>query len=113
MLDDDFPLSSRRELLSPLEPLPQPQADQTQQQSSEKQDNKERGEWRAYSSRNQPGPRSAHQIVASPANGGLLWLFGGEFASSRMTSFHHYRDLWVFSVAQKAWERIDTKVKPR
>lgn len=29
-----------------------------------------------------------------------------------MTSFHHYRDLWVFSVTDKTWERIDTRVKP-
>lgn len=70
------------------------------------------GVWRLYSSPNQPGPRSAHQVVADPRQGGLLWLFGGEFASPKQTSFHHYRDLWVFSIASKAWERVDTKVRP-
>ncbi|KAE8258752.1 hypothetical protein A4X13_0g1476 [Tilletia indica] len=72
----------------------------------------DKNEWRSYSSPNQPGPRSAHQVVATPQAGGLLWLFGGEFASPRMTSFHHYRDLWVFSIASHSWERIETKVKP-
>ncbi|CAO1626165.1 unnamed protein product [Sympodiomycopsis kandeliae] len=70
------------------------------------------GTWRIYSSPNQPGPRSAHQVVADPRQGGLLWLFGGEFASPKQTSFHHYRDLWVFSIANKTWERIDTKTRP-
>ncbi|KAK0542799.1 Kelch repeat-containing protein 3, partial [Tilletia horrida] len=50
----------------------------------------DKNEWKSYSSPNQPGPRSAHQVVATPQAGGLLWLFGGEFASARMTSFHHY-----------------------
>ncbi|KAK0558458.1 Kelch repeat-containing protein 3 [Tilletia horrida] len=72
----------------------------------------DKNEWRSYSSPNQPGPRSAHQVVATAQAGGLLWLFGGEFASPRMTSFHHYRDLWVFSIASHSWERIETKVKP-
>ncbi|KAL9940585.1 hypothetical protein V8E36_000073 [Tilletia maclaganii] len=72
----------------------------------------DKNEWRSYSSPNQPGPRSAHQVVATAQAGGLLWLFGGEFASPRMTSFHHYRDLWVFSIATHSWERIETKVKP-
>jgi len=70
------------------------------------------GTWRMYASPTQPGPRSAHQIAATAANGGQLWLFGGEFAGMRMTSFHHYRDLWVFHIATKQWERIDTKVRP-
>lgn len=70
------------------------------------------GTWRLYSSPNQPGPRSAHQVVPDARQGGLLWLFGGEFASAKQTSFHHYRDLWVFSIASKTWERVDTKVRP-
>lgn len=70
------------------------------------------GVWRSYASANQPGPRSAHQVATTAANGGQLWLFGGEFAGPRMNSFHHYRDLWVLHVASKQWERIDTKVRP-
>jgi hypothetical protein len=70
------------------------------------------GTWRCYSSPTQPGPRSAHQMAASAASGGQLWLFGGEFAGARMNSFHHYRDLWVFHITTKQWERIDSKVRP-
>ncbi|KOS16217.1 galactose oxidase [Malassezia pachydermatis] len=72
----------------------------------------EKNEWRSYSSKIQPGPRSAHQIVASPVGGGQLWCFGGEFASTKQTNFHHYRDLWVYSIAERAWEKIETKVRP-
>lgn len=72
----------------------------------------ERNEWRTYASKTQPGPRSAHQLAATPAQGGMLWLFGGEFSGARQNAFHHYRDLWAFSVESKAWERIDTKLRP-
>ncbi|KAH9815522.1 hypothetical protein DFH28DRAFT_1082337 [Melampsora americana] len=66
----------------------------------------DKNEWRRYSSPTFPGPRSAHQIVATPAGGGKLWLFVNQ------TSFHHYRDLWCFDLATHTWERINTKVMP-
>ena len=72
----------------------------------------EKNEWRSYANHTQPGPRSAHQMVGSAAGGGQLWLFGGEFASLKQTNFHHYRDLWVYSLAERTWERIETKVRP-
>lgn len=72
----------------------------------------DKNEWRTYASKNQPGPRSAHQVAATPAQGGMLWLFGGEFSGARQNAFHHYRDLWAFSIESKAWERIDTKLRP-
>lgn len=53
----------------------------------------EKNEWRRFTSPTAPGPRSAHQVVASPAGGGRLWLFGGEFSAPNQSSFHHYRDL--------------------
>lgn len=34
-------------------------------------------EWRKFASPTCPGPRSAHAVVASPAGGGKLFLFGG------------------------------------
>ncbi|KAA1138403.1 hypothetical protein PGTUg99_001126 [Puccinia graminis f. sp. tritici] len=37
----------------------------------------DKNEWRRYSSPTFPGPRSTHQMVATPAGGGKLWLFGG------------------------------------
>lgn len=33
-------------------------------------------EWRKFVSQTCPGPRSAHAVVASPAGGGKLFLFG-------------------------------------
>ncbi|EFP91432.2 uncharacterized protein PGTG_17388 [Puccinia graminis f. sp. tritici CRL 75-36-700-3] len=72
----------------------------------------DKNEWRRYSSPTFPGPRSTHQMVATPAGGGKLWLFGGEFASSNQTTFHHYRDMWCFDLASHSWERIETKVQP-
>ncbi|KNZ62983.1 hypothetical protein VP01_11g6 [Puccinia sorghi] len=72
----------------------------------------EKNEWRRYSSPTFPGPRSTHQMVATPAGGGKLWLFGGEFASSNQTTFHHYRDMWCFDLSSHSWERIETKVQP-
>jgi hypothetical protein len=59
------------------------------------------GVWRCYISPTQPGPRSAHQVAATAANGGQLWLFGGEFAGMRMNSFHHYRDVSQYGRATK------------
>ncbi|KAI5479162.1 Kelch repeat containing protein [Pseudohyphozyma bogoriensis] len=51
-------------------------------------------------------------MVATPAGGGKLWLFGGEFSAPNQTSFHHYRDLWSFDITTHTWERFDTKVRP-
>ena len=93
-----------------------------------------KNEWRQFTSPTSPGPRSAHQVVASPAGGGKLWLFGGEYckptganlslfawmstdalessAAPNQSSFHHYRDLWCFDITTHSWERFDTKTRP-
>lgn len=71
-----------------------------------------KNEWRQYMSPNAPAPRSAHQVVVIPKEGGQLWLFGGEFASVNQTAFHHYKDLWVFSLSQHTWEKVETKNGP-
>ncbi|KAK4047007.1 Kelch repeat-containing protein 3 [Microbotryomycetes sp. JL201] len=72
----------------------------------------DKNEWRKFTSPTAPGPRSAHQMVASPAGGGKLWLFGGEFSAPNQSSFHHYRDLWCFDIATHTWDRFDTKLRP-
>jgi hypothetical protein len=72
----------------------------------------DKNEWRKIASPNSPGPRSAHQLVASPAAGGSLWLFGGEFASANQSTFLHFRDLWRFSIPEQTWERFDTRIRP-
>ncbi|GBE83977.1 Kelch repeat-containing protein [Sparassis crispa] len=72
----------------------------------------EKDEWRKFVSPTCPGPRSAHAVVGSPAGGGKLFLFGGEFSSLYQNTFHHYRDFWCFDITTHTWERIDTKVRP-
>ncbi|KAJ8919748.1 hypothetical protein NQ315_006277 [Exocentrus adspersus] len=53
-----------------------------------------------------PPPRCGHQMVATSANKGQLWIFGGEYASPTQAQFYHYRDLWVYHMATKQWEKI-------
>ncbi|KAJ7109361.1 hypothetical protein C8R44DRAFT_833876 [Mycena epipterygia] len=72
----------------------------------------EKDEWRRFISPTCPGPRSAHAVAASPAGGGKIFLFGGEFSSLHQNSFHHYRDMWCFDIQTHAWDRIDTKIRP-
>ncbi|KAK0465820.1 galactose oxidase [Armillaria novae-zelandiae] len=72
----------------------------------------EKDEWRKFVSKTCPGPRSAHAVVASPAGGGKLFLFGGEFSSLNQTTFHHYGDFWCFDITTHSWDRIDTKIRP-
>lgn len=72
----------------------------------------DKNEWRKFICPTCPGPRSAHSVVATPAAGGKLFLFGGEFSSLYQNSFHHYRDFWVFDIPTHSWERIETKIRP-
>ncbi|XP_050303701.1 kelch domain-containing protein 4 [Anthonomus grandis grandis] len=53
-----------------------------------------------------PPPRCGHQMVATSANKGQLWVFGGEFASPTQSQFYHYRDLWVYHISKKQWEKV-------
>ncbi|KAM3960123.1 kelch domain-containing protein 4 [Aphomia sociella] len=62
--------------------------------------------WKQVKAPGAPPPRSAHQAVATPANKGELWVFGGEFTSPSETQFYHYKDLWCFSLAEKKWEKV-------
>ncbi|KAH8239853.1 hypothetical protein KR032_008740 [Drosophila birchii] len=64
------------------------------------------GEWRELRSPAGPTPRSCHQMVAVASNGGELWMFGGEHASPSQLQFHHYKDLWKFSLKSRKWEKI-------
>ncbi|KAH0821610.1 hypothetical protein GEV33_001181 [Tenebrio molitor] len=51
-------------------------------------------------------------MVATSSNKGQLWLFGGEFASPSQAQFYHYRDLWVYHMATKQWEKIQAPNGP-
>lgn len=63
-------------------------------------------QWKLVKAPGAPPPRSAHQAIATPANKGELWIFGGEFTSPTETQFHHYKDLWCFSLTDKKWEKV-------
>ncbi|XP_050514767.1 kelch domain-containing protein 4 isoform X2 [Diabrotica virgifera virgifera] len=62
--------------------------------------------WTVVKAPNGPPPRCGHQMVVSSANKGQLWVFGGEFTTPTQSQFYHYRDLWVFHLATKQWEKI-------
>ncbi|CAG9811391.1 unnamed protein product [Chironomus riparius] len=68
--------------------------------------NTNKNEWRVIKCSPCPTPRSGHQMISTAANGGELWIFGGEFASPSGLQFYHYRDLWKFSIAGKKWEHV-------
>lgn len=64
-------------------------------------------EWRQVKSAGGcPTPRSGHQMVTVSTDGGQLWLFGGEYSSASQLQFVHFKDLWVFRLNQKKWEKV-------
>ncbi|EFN78372.1 kelch domain-containing protein 4 [Harpegnathos saltator] len=63
-------------------------------------------EWSVVKAPGAPPPRCGHQAVITAARGGELWVFGGEFSSPSESQFYHYRDLWVFLLSDKKWEKI-------
>ncbi|XP_044252755.1 kelch domain-containing protein 4-like [Tribolium madens] len=70
------------------------------------------GSWTVVKAPAGPPPRCSHQMVATSANKGQLWLFGGEFVSPSQAQFYHYRDLWVYHISQKQWEKIQAPNGP-
>lgn len=65
-----------------------------------------KNEWTVLKAPGAPPPRCAHQAIATPNNKGELWVFGGEFSSPSESQFYHYRDLWVYHIGDKKWEKI-------
>ena len=41
-----------------------------------------------------------------------MFLFGGEFGSSRETRFFHYKDFWMLDLKTFAWEELTSTCKP-
>ena len=68
-----------------------------------------KNKWRRVKAPNSPPPRSAHQAVA---NGGYIYIFGGEFTSPSQERFHHYRDLWRLDLQENTWENLPNKNGP-
>lgn len=71
-----------------------------------------KNEWRLVNAPGAPPPRCSHQMVALSSDKGQLWVFGGEFSSASESQFHHYKDLWVFRMHEKKWEKIVGKDTP-
>lgn len=63
-------------------------------------------EWTVMKAPGAPPPRCSHQAIATATQGGELWVFGGEFSSPSESQFYHYRDLWVFRLAEKKWQKM-------
>nr|XP_022920971.1 kelch domain-containing protein 4-like [Onthophagus taurus] len=68
--------------------------------------------WTILKAPGAPPPRCSHQMVVSSVNKGQLWIFGGEFSSPTQSQFYHYRDLWLFNLSAKTWEKIQAPNGP-
>lgn len=69
--------------------------------------NIDKQQWKKVSAPGGPGPRCSHQMVAVSSNGGELWIFGGEHSTPSGMQFYHYKDLWVYNLAQKTWTKVE------
>lgn len=65
-----------------------------------------RNEWTIIKAPGGPAPVCGHQMIATSSNKGQLWVFGGEYTSPTQSQFYHYRDLWVYHIADRKWEKI-------
>lgn len=43
---------------------------------------------------------------------GSFQLFGGEHSTPSQMQFYHYKDLWVFRLASRKWDKIETQNGP-
>ncbi|CAD5117128.1 DgyrCDS5936 [Dimorphilus gyrociliatus] len=68
--------------------------------------------WTKVKAPNAPPPRSSHQAICLKRGGGELWIFGGEFTSPTQSQFYHYRDLWMFQIKERKWQKIDAPKAP-
>ncbi|XP_077300843.1 kelch domain-containing protein 4 [Arctopsyche grandis] len=67
-----------------------------------------KNEWRIIKAPGAPPPRSAHQAVTLSSNKGELWIFGGEYTSPTEMQFYHYKDLWLYSLSDKKWQKVES-----
>lgn len=58
----------------------------------------------------EPGPRSSHQAVWGPD--GKLYVYGGEFGTSKETRFLHYRDFWCLDTTNWTWTSLNINPLP-
>lgn len=62
--------------------------------------------WTVIKAPGAPPPRCGHQTCTTSNNKGEIWVFGGEFTSPSQSQFYHYKDLWVYHIVDKKWEKI-------
>ncbi|KAF7990864.1 hypothetical protein HCN44_000669 [Aphidius gifuensis] len=62
--------------------------------------------WTVMKAPGAPPPRCGHQTCTTSNNKGEIWVFGGEFTSPSQSQFYHYKDLWVYHIVDKKWEKI-------
>ncbi|KAK3086220.1 hypothetical protein FSP39_015405 [Pinctada imbricata] len=74
--------------------------------------NIKKNEWSKVTAPNPPPPRSSHQAVTLKQGGGQLWIFGGEFASPTQSQFYHYKELWLYHIKHRQWEKISAAGAP-
>ncbi|XP_012279473.1 kelch domain-containing protein 4 [Orussus abietinus] len=63
-------------------------------------------QWTVVKAPGAPPPRCGHQTIAVPSQKGELWVFGGEFSSPSESQFYHYKDLWLYHMGDKKWEKV-------
>lgn len=68
--------------------------------------NIKKNEWHKVTAPGAPPPRSSHQAVMLKQGGGQLWIFGGEFSNRTQSQFYHFKDLWMYSLKEKKWDKI-------
>lgn len=73
--------------------------------------NTSKNEFKHIKSPNSPLPRNSHQAVVLPRAGGQMWLFGGEYTSTK-GDFRHYRDLWMLDLTTMAWNEVRQRGAP-
>lgn len=65
--------------------------------------------WKSVRGGRSPKPRSSHQSVLIGIH---MYIFGGEFGSSRESRFVHFRDLWRLDTRTNAWKVIEASNGP-
>lgn len=70
-----------------------------------------KNEWKLVKAKG-PTPRSGAALCSVETEGGQLWLFGGEYQSPSQIQFIHFKDLWVYRLKMKIWEKVNAANGP-
>uniref|UniRef100_A0A336MIZ2 CSON002418 protein n=1 Tax=Culicoides sonorensis TaxID=179676 RepID=A0A336MIZ2_CULSO len=70
-----------------------------------------KNEWKLVKAKG-PTPRSGAALCSVETDGGQLWMFGGEYQSPSQIQFIHFKDLWVYRIKTKVWDKINAANGP-